>query len=149
MSQYRSSVSGIIKKGNKILIVHKPRKDDAWQLPQGGVDEGESKERALARELEEELGTNKFKVLCKSKIHYQYVFQDGPLLYMPENKTFIGQDVSFYLVRFLGTDSEIKLFEKELDDYMWVEDKDLEKYFLRKIYLKTVYEVLGEFRNNS
>lgn len=41
--------------------------DSYWQMPQGGVDDGEELEQAALRELLEEVGTNKVKVITKSK----------------------------------------------------------------------------------
>ena len=97
---YRPNVSIIAKKNDKYLIVHKPRKDDAWQFPQGGVDEGETEEMAVLREFKEEVGTDEIKILGKSEVTYQYDFPQGFIRYSDSGKEFKGQIVSFFLTEF-------------------------------------------------
>lgn len=61
------------------LLVRKPRKNHAWQFPQGGQDEGETAAEAALRELEEECGSSlKVKLIDNMPIgHYSYKFPKG------------------------------------------------------------------------
>ena len=46
--------------------------DEAWQMPQGGIDEGEDPRQAASRELKEEIGTDKAEIIDESKAWHQY-----------------------------------------------------------------------------
>ena len=85
---YRACSSIVVFKKNenptKILLLHKPRKKDAWQIPQGGVDEGETHEEAALRELKEESGLVG-KLVGKSETVYQYDFPDSYRRFRPDN----------------------------------------------------------------
>lgn len=141
---YRPNVSIIARKGDRYLIVHKPRKEDAWQFPQGGVDEGETEEEAVKREFAEEVGTDKIRIVGKSEVIYQYDFPGGYTRYSDSGKVYNGQRVSFWLVDFLAGKKEIILSKEELDDYRWVKKEELSEYFLRKEYLEVCFEVLKD-----
>jgi putative (di)nucleoside polyphosphate hydrolase len=47
-------------------------RDEAWQMPQGGIDEGETPQQAAFRELTEEIGSNKAEVIAESKGWFEY-----------------------------------------------------------------------------
>ena len=59
---------------DQILLVRKPRPSDAWQLPQGGIEEGETCEQAALRELLEETGLRLDAVIHSSSETYCYDF---------------------------------------------------------------------------
>lgn len=68
----RSRACGVILDGDRILLVHHVHDGhDYWTLPGGGVEEGESPERAAVREVEEETGIKGkiVRVLCPNKLH--------------------------------------------------------------------------------
>ena len=51
---------------NKVFVAKRiDMPSDAWQMPQGGIDEGEDAEQAAMRELEEEIGTNKARIISR------------------------------------------------------------------------------------
>ena len=73
--RYRKNVAAIIiNKNKKVLLAERSDFPNAFQFPQGGIDESESEEEAILRELKEELGTNKFKIVHKSDKTYKYDF---------------------------------------------------------------------------
>jgi putative (di)nucleoside polyphosphate hydrolase len=139
---YRPNIAIIARQKNRFLIVHKPRQNDAWQFPQGGVDPGETEKEALIREFTEEIGTDKIKIITKSDSTYQYDFPEGYLRYDDTGQKFKGQRVQFYIVEFLGKENDIKLEEKELDDYKWVKKEELSQYFAKKEYLNICLKIL-------
>ena len=97
--------------------------EDSWQFPQGGIDKKETPEIAMFRELEEEIGLLPFhvKVLGQTKGWLKYRL---PKKFLSKNKTpFKGQKQKWFLLRFLGEDTDIKVdrFEdQEFDRWEWV-----------------------------
>jgi len=135
-NKYRPNVAMITIKDGKLLIVHKPRLHDAWQFPQGGVDEGETELEAIKREFQEEIGTNKIINIKPTKIYYEYTFPKGYTRYSDSGKIYLGQRVHFWISEFTGTNLDIKLEPQELDDYRWISKIELSTYFTRKEYLE-------------
>ena len=75
IKQYRKNVLAVIVDSDKnILVGERSDRPGIWQMPQGGIDEGESAEQALMRELKEEIGTDKARILEKldHKITYDF-----------------------------------------------------------------------------
>ncbi len=94
--------------------------DPAWQLPQGGVESGESIEESVFRELEEEIGTSAAKIIsiADEKICYDWPKQikwKGP-------ENWLGQCVTLVALIFLGDDKEINVHthSPEFRDWKWV-----------------------------
>jgi len=106
---YRRGVGVMVVNGDGLVFAAE-RLDTpgAWQMPQGGIDEGEDPFKAALRELEEETGIRSVHLLAES---------DGWLLYdLPPHLQgkvwkgrFIGQAQKWYALRFDGNDSEIRL----------------------------------------
>jgi putative (di)nucleoside polyphosphate hydrolase len=142
---YRPNVSLIVfrKSDGKFLLVHKPRKQHAWQFPQGGIDTGETPEQAGIRELKEELGTDLFKEFHKSN---HVLFYNFPADFVRDDK-YTGHKQTYFLVEFSGTDHDIHLDSHELDDFRWVYQNELPEYLESPEYLKKVNQVIFEFRH--
>jgi len=122
---------------------------EAWQLPQGGVDEGERLEAAALRELEEELGTNNVEIIDRSEDWLQY---DLPEDIRPKvwGGRFRGQQQIWFVMRFLGEDTEINLDTEhpEFSDWKWLSWDELDRVivpFKRQLYqeLKKRYAFLA------
>src|SRR5438552_7447009 len=79
---------------------------EAWQLPQGGIDAGEDPRTAALRELKEEIGTAKVEVLRE---HPEWLTYDLPpnLLGVVWQGRYRGQRVKWFARRLLGSDDEI------------------------------------------
>ena len=97
------------------------------------------------RELKEELGTDKFRILKQFSFSHQYDW-DETTLKVPGNE-FRGQKQTFFLVEFVGNDSKIKLDKNELKDYCWVTKDELlkkvdNKHPMLKGYKKLVEKLL-------
>lgn len=142
---YRPNVSMIVyrKSDGKFLLVHKPRRNHAWQFPQGGVDSGEDPVQAAQRELEEELGSNQFRGFQKSK---HVLFYNYPPDYTRDG-SYTGNKQSYYLVEFTGEDKDLQIDRHELDEYRWVYQNELPEYLESPEYLKKVNQVIFEFRD--
>lgn len=142
---YRPNVSLIVfrKSDGKFLLVHKPRKNHAWQFPQGGIDPGETPEEAGRRELKEELGTELFGDFHKSN---HLLFYNFPTDYVRDDQ-YTGHKQSYFLVEFTGNDTDIHLDTNELDEFRWVYQNELPEYLESQEYLKKVNQVILEFRH--
>jgi putative (di)nucleoside polyphosphate hydrolase len=99
--QYRPNVAAVIVSSkypqkSEIFIAERNDIPDAWQFPQGGIDEGESARDALFRELEEEIGTKDVTVVAEFPEWISYEFPENVKEKM---KPFIGQSQRYFLVR--------------------------------------------------
>ncbi|MDD5054686.1 MAG: NUDIX domain-containing protein [Candidatus Peribacteraceae bacterium] len=146
MKKYRSAVAVLVLKKDsdgsaRILLVHKPRKSDAWQLPQGGIEEGETPEVAALRELNEEAGLLLAVPVQMSAHTYCYDFPPEFLArYNPVNA---GQKLCFVALE-APDDSVVKVDHDEVDDFRWVLPEELERYNPRKEYVEVILRVLEE-----
>jgi len=133
---YRSCASVAVFRRNKdhieMLLVHKPRKKDAWQLPQGGVEEGESIEQAALREIQEETGISP-RIIGNSGKVYKYDFPKSYRRFRPDNVC--GQTVEYFFGE-LDMGVDVTVDQEEIDDYVWVTKDKIPKYLKRKAYLK-------------
>ncbi|MBS40659.1 MAG: RNA pyrophosphohydrolase [Rhodospirillales bacterium] len=94
--------------------------DPAWQLPQGGVESGESIEESVFRELEEEIGTSAAKIIS---IADEKICYDWPkTIKWKGQENWLGQCVTLVALIFLGDDKEINVHthSPEFRDWKWV-----------------------------
>ena len=133
----------------KILIVERADSTGHWQLPQGGVD-GQDIMSAGARELSEEINTDKFKpVAAFAKLH-QYEFGNLMGKFMvPAKKVrgYRGQKQSLFIAEFLGADADIKVNFWEHAAWRWVEAEKLvaEVHPVRRASAKIFMDKFNEF----
>lgn len=131
---YRQSTSAVIfDKLRRVLIVQKNSyKKNEWDIPGGGIEKGEKPETAIIRELNEELGCNKFKLIKTSKLTDRYEWQEEVInKKIIENKpVYRGQERTQFLVKFTGEESEIKTQKEEIRAVKWVFPDELPAYFV-------------------
>ncbi|MDA7715094.1 RNA pyrophosphohydrolase [Pelagibacteraceae bacterium] len=143
----RTGVGMIVLNNNNQVFVGK-RKDnpgDKWQMPQGGVDEGENFITAMKRELIEETSIINIKILKEIDRIYQYELPENLVGIIWKGK-FRGQKQKWFIIRFLGKDSEINLNTKhpEFVEWKWIEPKKLPEiivYFKKDLYLNLLKEI--------
>lgn len=112
MLPYRKCVAVILKKKERIFSAERLDTADAWQLPQGGVGEGESYLEAARRELLEETGISSVRFLAQTNQLYKYDFPQYSQDQMIEkygSLKYRGQELCFTVFEFIGNDSEINL----------------------------------------
>lgn len=144
---YRSAASILLlrpspkKDGFQILLLHKPRKRDAWQLPQGGVEGDESMEEAAVRELKEEAGVDSPRVIGASREVYKYDFPPSFRRYRPDNVC--GQKIG-YVFALAERDTAVTVDGKEVDKHVWIDADRLHLYIKRSEYLTLVQRMMAE-----
>jgi 8-oxo-dGTP pyrophosphatase MutT (NUDIX family) len=139
---YRHCASVVLlRPSGEVLLVHKPRKRDAWQLPQGGMEEGETVEEAGLRELREETGVVA-NILGRSDTVYQYDFPDSYRRFRPD--TVCGQRIEFVFVQPMVDDPVVVVDTVEIDTYAWASIDSLSQYIQRKEYRKIVKKLIEE-----
>jgi putative (di)nucleoside polyphosphate hydrolase len=114
--------------------------DDAWQMPQGGLDEGEEPWPGILRELEEETGIAPDMVEkiaeCPERLRYDLPPEWQQRVWGGKWR---GQAQHWFLARFLGSDADIDLVTEhpEFRDWKWVEPGELPELivdFKRDLY---------------
>jgi putative (di)nucleoside polyphosphate hydrolase len=120
----------------------------AWQMPQGGIDDGEKPKEAALRELREETGVTANLVAPVAKTH-GWVTYDLPaeLLGKVWGGKFRGQRQKWFLMRFLGTDADIKIESEhpEFSSWRWITADQMIAEIVP--FKKAVYEtVVRSFR---
>ena len=99
------------------------QEEDAWQMPQGGIERNESPSEAARRELEEEIGTANVRTLKESKNWYNYDFP-AHLAGKVWKGRFRGQSQKWFAMEFMGEYSEIDpmgVDYPEFTDWRWVD----------------------------
>lgn len=137
----------IINNYNQIFVGKRiDTKIEAWQMPQGGIDLGETPSRAVLREMEEEIGSNSGSIVAESKNWYSY---DLPKFLIPKlwNGSYKGQKQKWFLIEFTGSDSDINLqtAHPEFEDWRWVDIDALDSLIIP--FKKRLYQaVMLEFK---
>ena len=136
----------VLNKENRVFVGK--RKDNPvnkWQMPQGGVNAGEELIDAMNRELQEETGIKNIEILKEVNGWSEYELPDYLLGKIWKGK-YRGQKQKWFVVRFLGSDSEIKLqtINPEFIEWQWLDIENLPKVivdFKKKVYEKLLPEI--------
>jgi len=129
---YRPNVAAVILSPRyphtcEIFIANRSDfRDDVWQFPQGGIDDGEEPREALMRELLEEIGTNDIEILCE---HPEWMSYDFPNKATKKRYPFDGQTQKYFLVK-LRPEATITLDTQipEFNDFKFVPPEELFNY---------------------
>ena len=139
---------GIIVLNSKNLVFVGKRKDnpiDKWQMPQGGVDNNEDLVTAMRRELFEETSIKNIKILKEISQWLEYELPEKLVGVIWKGK-FRGQKQKWFIVKFLGQDSEINLKTKhpEFIEWKWIFPDDLPNVivdFKKNMYIKILKDL--------
>ena len=143
----RTGVGIIVLNNNNKIFVGKRRDNpgNKWQMPQGGVDEGEDFISAMKRELYEETSIKNIKILKVIDRMYEYELPENLVGIIWKGK-FRGQKQKWFITKFLGKDEEININTKqpEFVNWKWIEPKELPEVivdFKKKLYLNLLKEI--------
>jgi putative (di)nucleoside polyphosphate hydrolase len=148
---YRPNVAAIIlspayPEKCEIFIASRNDIKDAWQFPQGGIDEGENVKEALRRELVEEINTDDIEIVAE---HPEWISYDFPETIAKKMYPYDGQKQKYFLVRLKSLKNlNLNTKEPEFSEYKFVEYKEIYDYityFKRNVYK----QVLGYFRKEG
>lgn len=148
---FRPNVAAIVLSSKypakcEIFIASRVDIENAWQFPQGGIDEGESTKEALFRELEEEIGTKDIEIIAEYPTWVSYEF---PPSIAEKMYPYDGQKQKYYLVK-LKKGAKININTKipEFSEYKFVPTKDIQGYIT--FFKRTVYkQVLKYFKDEG
>ncbi|WP_376093423.1 RNA pyrophosphohydrolase [Roseomonas sp. CCTCC AB2023176] len=146
---YRPNVGGVLfNRAGHVLVARRadmPNAEGAaggWQLPQGGVDEGEDPRAAICREMREEIGTDRFTILAEHGEWLTYDFPQG--LGIAIARRYRGQKQRWFALGFEGEDADIRLdadAHQEFDAWRWAELSELPS--LAVAFKRPIYERLA------
>ena len=144
---FRTGVGiAVLNSQNKVFVGK--RKDnpfDKWQMPQGGVDSNEPLLQAMKRELLEETSIKNIEVLKEFDQWLKYELPENLVGKIWKGK-YRGQRQKWFVVRFLGSDSEININTKnaEFMEWKWIDIDllpDLIVLFKKHVYEKVLVEL--------
>ena len=145
MNDFRENVTVvIINKKKEVMMCEHIWIDNAWQFPQGGIEKGETAKEAVMRELVEELGSQKFKIVEQMPEKLKYFFP----FYLKEKYESGGNNQTFFLIYFYGEDNEIFFTNQEkpeFKNFKWVkyDTPPLEVVYFKKI---SYHQALKHFK---
>ena len=143
----RTGVGIVVLNSENKVFVGKRRDNpiEKWQMPQGGVDPGESLIEAMRRELLEETGITNIKILKELNYWLEYELPKDLIGIIWKGK-FRGQKQRWFIVKFLGTDKEVNVKTKfpEFIEWKWLNIEELPNVivdFKKDVYRKLLIEL--------
>lgn len=136
----------VLNKENKIFVAKRiDNPADFWQMPQGGIDEGENYFDAALRELKEETSIKSVELVKEISKYTTYDLPDRLLGIIWKGK-YKGQKQKWFIMKFLGQDSEINIKTKkpEFLEWRWIESNSITKNvvdFKIEVYKKIQVEL--------
>ena len=136
----------VLNKNNKVFVGKRiDNPIDKWQMPQGGVDPGETFTSAMKRELLEETNIKNIKILKELDYWLEYELPTDLVGIIWKGK-YRGQKQKWFIARFLGKDNEVNLNTKkpEFIDWKWLNIEELPNVivdFKKDVYKKLLKEL--------
>ena len=136
----------VLNRDNEVFVAKRiDNPKNYWQMPQGGVDEGENFYDAALRELEEETSIKNVTLIKEIEGYISYNLPDYLLGIIWKGK-YKGQKQKWYIFRFEGIDKEINVNTKkpEFFEWKWINVNDLTKvvvHFKLDVYKKIQNEI--------
>ncbi len=150
---YRKGTIGIITddENNFLVVQMVDYGENDWRFPGGGVEDEEKEEETILRELNEELGTDKFELLKRSKNLIKYDWPEHVVINQIKNKNryFRGQTQTQFLIKFTGNKEDIKVDPGELRQIKWIKREEFKDYLHFEHELEEAEKVLEELLENK
>ncbi len=151
---FRLNVAIVLINSQNNVLLAKRIKQNAWQFPQGGVNDNEDILDALYRELYEEIGLNKEDVSIIATTKYWLRYTIPSRLLRLTDPLFVGQKQKWFLLKLNGEDSKIRFdlsVKPEFDSWQWVSywyPIRMVIDFKKAVYCKALRE-LSNYINNG
>ncbi|MGE0746394.1 MAG: RNA pyrophosphohydrolase [Rhodospirillales bacterium] len=136
----------LVNPAGLVFVGRRDDTPDAWQMPQGGIDDGETPRQAALRELREETGTDRAEIVAESQSWLRYDLP-AELRGRLWGGSYVGQAQKWFVLRFLGADADFVLdaHQREFAEWRWAPLDDLPRLIVP--FKRAVYEaVVAEFR---
>ena len=141
---YKPNVAAILRNPRgRILICERLGVDGAWQFPQGGIDAGETAERALVRELWEEIGVHAPDItILEKRGPYRYLYGNGRI-----KRGFHGKVQDYFLCEYRGLDGQINVHtaHPEFQAFRWIAPEDFRLAWLPEMKREVYRAVFADF----
>lgn len=145
---YRANVGIVLGNGRGSVLWAKRVGQNAWQFPQGGLQEGESAEQAMYRELEEEVGLQREHVhiigCTRRWLHYRL---PGRYIRRHSQPVCVGQKQKYYFLQLIAPESCVRFDmsdKPEFDGWRWIDYWRPARevvFFKRGVYLRALREL--------
>lgn len=152
VAKIRRAVGAVVFQNDEYLLVHKVKSIDYkenivghWDFPKGGVQESdEDLETAILRELNEETGSNKYKIIRK--------FDEKICFMFPKTQKYDRQETVMFYVEYLGDRGDFKSQDEEIDEIKFYNKDEVNSIicleetleFLNKVSFKTNFKLTGD-----
>lgn len=120
----RKAVGAVVFQNNEYLLIHKVKNSDHksidgyWDFPKGGVEKlDKDSESAVLRELKEETGSNKYRIIDKFKTQICFEF--------PKAYRYDIQETEMFYIEYLGDRKELGALDEEIDDVKFFSKEEL------------------------
>jgi len=107
----------------KFLVFHRKKNWRGWELLKGGLMDGEDEIGCLKREIREETGSKRFKIIAKTRRSIKYRWIEG---YRKDHHLFHGAKGRVFVVEMFG--KKIKVDRNEHDRFRWIDSRQMLKY---------------------
>jgi putative (di)nucleoside polyphosphate hydrolase len=152
MTKVRKAVGAVIKFRNRFLLIHKVRIKDLkngaenilgeWDFPKGGAKDLENLKNAVIRELKEETGSDRYKIIKEFDNKISFEFPEP----IKKKIGFDMQETTMFLIDYLGDCSDLKPQDDEIDNICFFDSeevlnklthKESKEFFIKNLFAKS------------
>ena len=144
-NKYRKYIVAVVFIRNEIpkfLILHRIKNWRGWELVKGGLLEGEKELDCLKREIKEETGVKKYKIITKTRYFIKYKFPKG---FVKDHHIFHGAKGYVFLIELFS--KRIKVDKNEHDNFKWVNEGKALKLLTHRNHKNALRYVLKNYRS--
>lgn len=145
----QSTLAAIVNDDGLFLLVNKSSyQEDQWSFPGGGVDDGETPDEAIVREMFEELNSTNFQVVAKSvnKVRYEWPNEVVEQIFTKKGIYMRGQELTQFWVKFLGKSNEVSAGDGTRA-IKWVSRDELKTHLIFPNQWESAEKLISEFIN--